>query len=117
MLLTDRKRRLRAVKDICDYLAVWRFVREHCFECGWEGVALVPFDLDDFDRNGLECGACQLPVARVMGVVPDLPALPLTEARRRWAEQKADGWEPEFFPLIASVDDHPTSQRGVLFLT
>lgn len=117
MLLTERKRSRGVLAAVLDYLAVWRFVHERCFSCGWEGDGLVPFDLDDFPRNRVSCLKCDQHTARVVGIVTDLPALPLTEARRVWAEKHADGWEPEFLPLIAQVGTEPVCQRGVLYLT
>jgi hypothetical protein len=107
MKVTRRKALRAATADIIeavvDYLPVWRVCKLRCFECGWEGASIAPYDVDLFDPNTTECGACGGSQCRVVGVVPDLPAEPLHELRRSVAEMRADGWEPEFYPLLHAV--------------
>jgi hypothetical protein len=109
MLLTDRKRRQREIASVVDYLPIWRFVRQRCFECGHTEDSLAPFDDPAFPRNANQCSGCNRMTARVVGVLPDLPAASMKEAQRLWVIWREDGWIPEYFPLVRDV----TSGRGL----
>jgi hypothetical protein len=109
VLLTDRKRRYREIESIVDYLPVWRFVRQRCFQCGHTEDHLAPLDLSEFLRDQCHCGGCGKHVSKVVGVIPDLPGASLREAQRLWSMWTTDGWEPEYFPLVREA----TSGRGL----
>ena len=119
MFITEKKARAKDLDYLADHLPVWRFVKERCFECNWEGVGLVPYDLESFRRNNCQCLNCKKMVAKVVGVLIDFPAHTVVEARRNWEKcyDEYDSNELTSLPLLIGLgEDTNWCQRGVRHL-
>jgi hypothetical protein len=100
MLLTERKRRSAAAREMLDtledYLPVWRFCEERCVDCQHTQEVLIPWDIME-TMTEFECLACRKMRAIVVGVVVDYPAASLREAKRMRALLEGRGeWEATF---------------------
>lgn len=104
MLVTKRKRLRSDIEQVADYLPVWRFVQLRCFACSCESTALVPYDLNEYPVNSSECSQCGKWRVSVVGLVPEMQALPLAEAKREWARRRGEGWNPEFYPMLKALN-------------